>query len=67
MSSVFVPSVHVPSAHVLNSHVQSVHEPSAHMGNFSVTDVIFSVTYSQTLSSTALVRDIGKKNVWVIE
>ena len=57
-----MPSVHGPSAHVLNLHMQSVHEPSAHMGNSSVTDVIFSVTYSQTLSSTALVKDIEKTN-----
>ena len=41
--------------------MQSVHEPSAHMGNSSVTDVIFSLTYSQTLSSTALVKDIEKQ------
>ena len=31
-----------------------------HTGNASVTDVTFSATYSQTLSSTALVRDIEK-------
>ena len=29
--------------------------------NSNVTDVTFSATYSQTLSSTALVRDIEKK------